>query len=469
VEKINHVVVLMLENRSFDHLLGFLGDRFPGQKFEGLSGQESISADPRVVGAELVRVERASTADAYITSPDPGHEYQDVCLQLYGKDQIEAGSPVTNNGFVCSYGAQEIAEDERPELATAKTIMRCVDPDRVPVLSTLAQEFVVCDHWFSSVPGPTWPNRFFVHAATSGGNVDNPISSGIIRSQLWTSSYRMRTIYENLQEAGRSWKIYFHDVAQAFALRNLHPYAADGFEWFYPKAGRDTSFLLDAQEGTLPNYSFIEPQYLNAPGSPANDQHPPHDLRYGERLIATVYDALRNNEELWNKCLFVILYDEHGGFYDHISPPATVNPDGQNAENGFDFTRLGLRVPAILASPWLPRGRVDNAIYDHSSLLATVKKLFDLPQFLTERDRTANTFEGSFLTQARTDPPRNLMAKRHVAPSHVIARSDSLPLSKDQRSLEALTRALDDPGNELETSRRVETRIERALRRFEGA
>lgn len=468
MEKINHVVVLMLENRSFDHLLGFLGDRFPGQKFEGLSGQESISADPRVDGTELVTVERASTADAYITAPDPGHEYEDVCLQLYGEDQIAAGSPLTNNGFVCSYGAQEYRENGKLGLAAAKTIMRCVAPDRVPVLSTLAQEFVVCDHWFSSVPGPTWPNRFFVHAATSGGNIDNPVSSGIIRSQLWTSSYRMRTIYENLQEAGRSWKIYFHDVAQAFALRSLHPYAADQFEWFYPKPDRDTSFMLDAQEGTLPHYSFIEPQYINAPGSPANDQHPPHDLRYGERLIATVYDALRGNEELWRKCLFVVLYDEHGGFYDHVAPPATVNPDGLIAANGFDFTRLGLRVPAILASPWLPRGRVDNTIYDHSSLLATVEKLFGLPS-LTERDRTANTFEHNFLAHPRVDAPSDLMSKRLAAPAYVVAPSGSMPLSKDQRSLEALTRALDDPENEHETSRRVETRLERALRRFEGA
>ena len=108
----------------------------------------------------------------------------------------------------------------------------------------------------------------------------------------------MRTIYENLQEAGHTWKIYFHDVAQAFALRNLHPYAAANFEWFYEKPDRETSFLLDVQEGTLPNYSFIEPQYVNALGNPANDQHPPHDLRYGEQLIATVYDALRRNQDV---------------------------------------------------------------------------------------------------------------------------------------------------------------------------
>jgi phospholipase C len=164
-----------------------------------------------------------------------------------------------------------------------------------------------------------------------------------------------------------------------------------------------------------------------------------------------------------------LLYDEHGGFYDHVPPPEAVNPDGKNAENGFDFTRLGLRVPAILASPWLPKGKVDNRVYDHTSLLATVKTLFNLPTFLTERDKRANAFEHNFLDAPRADTPTNLMATRAVAPPYVVAPSESMSLSQDQRSLDALVRALDDPGNEHEASPRIETRMERALRQFEGA
>lgn len=165
----------------------------------------------------------------------------------------------------------------------------------------------------------------------------------------------------------------------------------------------------------------------------------------------------------------MLLYDEHGGFYDHVHPPETVNPDGKNAENGFDFTRFGLRVPAILVSPWLPKGRVDNTVYDHSSLLATVRALFNLPRFLTERDKRANTFAHNFLDAPRADTPTTLKATGAVIPPYVVASPERTPLSRDQRSLDALVRALDDPGNEHEASRRIETRMERALRRFEGA
>jgi phospholipase C len=467
MDEIRHIVVLMLENRSFDHLLGFLKPAFAGQGFEGLDGRESIPLDPRVGPGNAVSVVQVSTDDICVTAADPGHELPDVLLQLYGKDTVPAGAVPLNDGFVCSYSGQKDRHGQPYGEAVGRTIMGCPDPLQiVPVLSTLAQNFVVCDHWFASVPGPTWPNRFFAHAATCAGHDESPTNAEAIKSQLWNSPFQMRTIYENLMAAPQpqTWKIYFHDVPQSFALRSLHRHA-DCFEYFYRREDRATSFFDDVANGTLPSYSFIEPQYFNAPLAPANDQHPPHDLRYGEALVADVYDALLSNADVWSRCLFVLLYDEHGGFFDHVPPPATVNPDGINSPtSGFDFTRLGVRVPALLVSPWVPKGRVDHTIYDHSSLLASVKKIFGLPDFLTRRDAMANTFEHNFLDQSRAaaDVPPSLHDKVRAVPAHVDATAD-LRLSAYQVSLDALSVALTPSTNEHAASARVKGRLDRFL------
>ncbi len=173
---------------------------------------------------------------------------------------------------------------------------------------------------------------------------------------------------------------------------------------------RFEKFYADIEKGELATYSFIEPRYLNFHEWKATDQHPPHDVRLGEYLIAEVYDTLRNSQ-LWEKSLLVVLYDEHGGFYDHVPPPDSVpSPDGKKSKHPpFDFTRLGVRVPAILVSPYVEKGRVDSTIYEHSSLAATIKTLFDLPDGLTARDNAANTF-GKNLSRStpRNDTPLTL-------------------------------------------------------------
>src|SRR5205807_2159760 len=141
-------------------------------------------------------------------------------LQLFGQTNVPNPPTPLNNGFVKSY-AQQLGHDGRPiGLPAGKTVMQCLDPTLVPVISRLAKSFVVCDHWHSSVPGPTWPNRFFLHAATSNGVYDSPKNPDMIASQFWGSKYRARTIYENLLDHGHSWKIYFGDHPQSYALRN---------------------------------------------------------------------------------------------------------------------------------------------------------------------------------------------------------------------------------------------------------
>jgi phospholipase C len=429
---IRHVVVLVLENQSFDRMLGYVTLPDPSQRLEGLTGNESNPAAP----GDLVKVSKVTTPDAYVTDPSPGHSLDDATLQLFGQREAPDPAVPTNSGFVASY-AEQPGKDGRPiGLDAGKTIMQCLDPDLVPVISSLARNFVVCDHWFSSLPGPTWPNRFFLHAGTANGLLDTPETPGQLRSNFFRSPYRMRSIFENLMEAGHTWKVYYDDYAQAFALRNLHRYG-NLFVKF-------EEFAQDVAKGTLPEYSFIEPRGFSAPGWPSNDQHPPHSVLEGEKLIANIYDSLRGEEAVWRQCLFVLLYDEHGGFYDHVPPPAALVPDATSAAiPHFRFDRLGLRVPAILVSPWVGESVADHTVYDHTSLPATIKKMFGLPSFLTARDAAAATFDRNFLPQARQVTLTNLGARltaTSAAPG--VAETN---YSEHQRSLLALAEVVSAP------------------------
>jgi phospholipase C len=212
----------------------------------------------------------------------------------------------------------------------------------------------------------------------------------------------MRTIFDALGENGFSWNIYYGDIPQSIILQH-HWRTLDHFKRF-------DKFYADLEKGELPAYAFIEPRYLSFHEWKANDEHPPHDVRLGEYLIAEVYDALRRSV-LWEKSLLVVVYDEHGGFFDRVPPPWSVpSPDGKKSKHPpFDFTRLGVRVPAILVSPLVEKGRIDSTIYEHSSVPATIKTLFNLPQGLTARDKAANTFEKNLSRRIpRTDAPLTL-------------------------------------------------------------
>ncbi len=431
---IRHVVVLVLENQSFDRLLGWVTLPDPAQRLDGLTGSESNPASPPDAG-DLVTVSRATTPAAYVTDPSPGHSLDDATVQLFGQRQVPDPPVPTNNGFVLSY-AEQPGKGGRPiGLEAGKTIMQCLDAGLVPVISSLAQNFVVCDRWFSSLPGPTWPNRFFLHAATANGLLDTPETAAQLASNFWGSPYRMRSIFESLMDEGHSWKVYFDDYAQTFALRNLHRHV-DRFVQF-------EAFARDVAGGNLPEYAFIEPRGFSAPGWPANDQHPPHSVLEGERLIANIYDTLRGEEAVWRQTLFVLLYDEHGGFYDHVKPPSAVVPDSTSAKASFGFDRLGLRVPAILVSPWVAEGVADHTTYDHTSLPATIKKMFGLPRFLTARDAAAETFDRNLLPQPREVTLTNLAARLRAAPAApAVPDTDH---SQHQKSLLSLAEVLAAP------------------------
>jgi phospholipase C len=289
-------------------------------------------------------------------------------------------------------------------------------------------------------------------------------------------NYRMKTIYDLLDENGLSWNIYYGDIPQSIMLehhwRSLHHFKR--FETFY----------ADLEKGELAAYTFIEPRYLNFHQWKANDQHPPHDARLGEYLIAEVYDTLRKNP-LWEKSLLVVLYDEHGGFFDRVPPPDSVpSPDGKKSKHPpFDFTRLGVRVPAILVSPFVEKGQVDSNIYEHSSFPATIKTLFNLPEGLTARDKVANTFEKNLSRSIpRSDTPLTLPvpgeseeARRH----RELLRTDALekwrqgevdqaevsqePLSAFQEALVGLAHRLNKKARAKARAAQIQTEHEAAV------
>ncbi len=300
---------------------------------------------------------------------EPGHALLDVNEQLFAS-VVEPDPPVaTNSGFVWNYARQQ-----GNTLAGARRVMHAFDPARLPVLSTLAREFVLCDRWFASVPGPTWPNRFFTHAGTSGGFADNQFRD-----------YQFQTIYHRLDREHHDWAIYFHDFPHAYTLASLRT------PKFAPHFRFAKQFFLDLKHGRLPAYSFIEPRYFDFLRWKANDLHPPHDVRLGEHLVADIYEALRKSSA-WDSSLFIVLFDEHGGLYDHVPPPAAINPDGKDSTSPpFRFQRLGPRVPAVVISPWVRQGVVDSTVFDHTSVIASVRELFGLGGPLTDRDGAAAT------------------------------------------------------------------------------
>lgn len=485
-DKIEHIVVLMLENRSFDNLLGWLYDTdepSPGVYFNGLDEHlfntlSNIDDDGRPF-VEQVYVRRNGeppergpygvTHMDYeesfrVPDPDPGEGFRDTNQQLFGVYDVANVYPPdpTNLGFVDNYkNAMLYGTYSFGDTPTdPRSIMSCYTAEQTPVLSGLAKGFAVCDEWFCSVPSQTWPNRAFAIAATSDGNVNN-------RPDWVISS---PTVFDQLEAGGVGWKVYAgvsynreEDEPEPFSLTRimLSPDKATKYA---------ANFVLfqelydDLKKGTLPAFSFLEPQFSTVRGKEGkliakqNDQHPPADIRDGEALIADVYDAIVASDYWKEKknVLFVITYDEHGGCYDHYGPekaaapvPAVFGAGGKPVFEtsgtkgkipaaassypldplfGFRFNRYGLRVPTVVVSPWVKPGTVarpesyhDAAMmapgketsryFDHTSIIASVRNCFGLKGCLTDRDRYAPDLSGLLTDEAQTQPVKVTASK----------------------------------------------------------
>lgn len=537
--RVDHVVVLMLENRSFDHLLGYLDH--PDSDFPGLRGasypnpvnlndEESptaevspdadyvLACDPphghesikkamngrrwrdfrmngfaaaygdKLAGREHVafiywgRIHALGLVAAAIVAASAQHFCQlsvaggfprsllitgivlavcvvlALCLQrlaaLVGKVRdvalavvvaavvLSAAGQAVAHGFYRQWeglgitfavlGALSVlfirqTQEKSKQLArvplakvagTSTRVMHCMPPGKIPVLGELARQFVVCTNWHSSVPGATWPNRQFAHAATSAGTVD--IEVGL---------YDDPTIFDQLGQHG--WRVYHDGMAQVMCYQQLWQGGREA-NW-YPMERFFDDVSAPAGRGLAP-YTFIEPLHA---GPRSNSQHPGNnqettsgstDFQRGEYLVWRIYEALRANPELFRRTLLLITYDEHGGLFDHVPPPRAQAPGTgtrkdriayltrrlvawfvENRNSPFDFRCLGARVPTIAISPWVETAGWDPTLFDHTSIVASVRAWFAPGKgALTRRDAAANTF--LHLVTSRAAPRQDMPA-----------------------------------------------------------
>lgn len=419
---LDHVVVIMFENRSFDNLLGRLYQPGEVASFAGVTGlglsnpvpEWAAGASP---GSAPLLVPYGTATDMNSPSPDPGEEYQHVNTQLFGlidppsnrgmvaqhivapyNAPANPGQRPTMDGFVTDYISAFMAETGRmPVFEEYAQIMTGYAPLQVPVTTTLARGFATFDHWFCEVPSQTFPNRSFFHAATSSGYVVNmePAESFPLHNDV-------ETIFERLERHGLTWRVYCDPPSHISLTGVIHaPRLHERWDTNFFTTDR---FLEDAATGQLPAYSFIEPNLLYG----HNDMHPafdalfrdtpidpPSSLLGGEALLAKIYNAVRSSSSAhgsnaWNT-LLLITFDEHGGTYDHVPPPSAPPPHPGSAPGqlNFGFDRSGVRVPTIAISAWAPERAVVTSQHRATSVIATLRNRWQLGAPLTARDAIA--------------------------------------------------------------------------------
>jgi len=431
MQRLEHVVVVMMENRSFDNMLGFLYPRAnnnpqlrllgrPDPKlpeFDGLgeANPESDFWNPSnpgyFKGEDPVKAfaKRGTTGASAMLVPDhdPHEEFDHITYQIMGPPGWTGPKMM---GLLADYITTDPGHPEN-----ANQLMECYSPEQVSVLSQLARNYAVSDRWFCSTPNQTLPNRAFVHAGTSMGRVNNQPEP----------LYDAQTIFEVLEDTGHSWRVYNDTILMSLARLQFPQLWDPLLQRHFRGIGEE-----DAAAGTLPEYSFVEPSFQLLP----NDGHPPHDVGWGEKFLLRVWKAVSTGKK-WNETLLVVTYDEHGGCYDHVEPPAAKPPDEASdpGEEGFRFDRYGVRVPTVLVSPYIEAGTVfrspTDVPYDHTSILATLRDWLSIPEdkmLASDRIKAAPTF-ANVLTRGspRTDVPAIATSKAATKPKRrFIARND---------------------------------------------
>lgn len=400
-ERIKHIVVLMEENRSFDHYMGWSPLTKHGINASYCNLVNATDPSSR-------RVCMNPTAP-YVNFCDPDHSFPATTYKIFGPTAYGNGNLTdpTMSGFV--EFERDVQHHLNPTLQYCG-VMDGFSPERLPVFTALAEEFAFFDMFFASMPGPTWPNRLFFLAGTSAGLTETIPWYHLEVGKL----FPVRTFFDQVRDAGGEYRYVYDDTPWELFIEGLAhaPEFTIQMEQFY----------ADVREGRLPNFVFINPRSgVNlTTGYGSNDLHPDHDVALGEKLYKDLYEALRASPQ-WNETLFAVLFEEHGGFWDHVAPPAPIPPPGDGEASypdKFDFARAGIRIPALLVSPWIPRGTVlthppeaqkpaPNSIYELTSFMATARKLLGFmngTKPLTQRDAWAATFEHVF---AELDTPRD--------------------------------------------------------------
>ena len=442
-----HVVVMMFENRSFDSMLGFLYENktspSTNHDFEGLTGTESNpGSDGKPVQVYKIPANQPHTY--FMPRKDPGEGFANTNSQLFGKPQAPFDPSVApNQGFVLDFGHQinngPLEDMEKaanagkpipqehiqyvPDLpgVSEKDIMGIYTPETLPVLSGLAQNYAVCDHWYCSVPSETLPNRAFMHLATSDGNLYDEVHS-----------YSNRSMFMHLSNHNKTWGIFGNngkpytvsfcaDIPSAVSYKN-----GEKIQQSLPEGcqiGSFDTFKTALTNKTLPDYTFLEPVW----GHKGNSQHPNYNVAAGEQYMLDIYNALKSSS-YWEDTLLVITYDEHGGCYDHVTPPNGAAKTKKSEAFGFEFDRFGIRVPTVLISPWIEKGTVyrtkGEVPLDHTSILASLETLFSLPP-LSARDKAASgILDVATLKEPRQDDPMQ----------HVVAPTADAVILQDHAS-----------------------------------
>lgn len=373
----DHIVVIMMENHSFDNLLGALSitrNDVEALTFDGGGRAMNWNPGTKAMAPEVKALRLSNTAQAQHVSQSWKATHE----------QINGGAM---DGFVASAGNAEP--------------MGYYTPDVLPFAYSLANAFTVADHWFCSMPGPTYPNRRFLLAGTAyGGTTTN---AHTLLDPLPPNG----TIFDRLTERGISWTNYFTDFPMTFVIPRIilkHPGHYHAIDRFFD----------DCQAGSLPAVSFVDPamglassiashlgslpsavkRAIGSLGSPGQTEEDPQDMYYGESWAHKTIEAVLRSP-CWARTLLIYVYDEHGGYYDHVRPPAAIAPDeippklsADDPQGGYDM--YGPRVPAVVVSPYSKPGGVSKVVYDHTSVLATIQHKWNLPA-LTHRDANAAT------------------------------------------------------------------------------
>ena len=395
---IDHIVVLMMENRSFDHMLGYLSKHGGRSDIDGLRGGEMNTYNGKDYPSFLL------PDTTFLQSPDHSHEGVN--------DQINGGKC---DGFVTSFAKKY--PDVEP-----RRIMGYHNAATVPVYNALAREFLICQRWFSAHPGPTFCNRFY----TLTGRLNRDSATGEFEDDNFTGDafkpVATRTILDHLTEQGVDWRYYEHRYC---FLRLFAQYTTD--DHFIVDADDPMKgFFACAKAGTLPAVSFIDPNFIDEPDGQDNDDGAPADIAAGQNLIGRVVNAVMQGLK-WQNTLLIITYDEHGGFYDHVNPMNLPPPDTAKAVSNTGHksgdSHYGLRVPTFVISPWVDQGKASDVVFDHTSIIKTIARRFMSanPPDLGERVAAANDLSVVLRSSPRQDMP-SIPIPPAPAPRSAIAR-----------------------------------------------
>lgn len=448
--QIEHVVVLMMENRSLDNLLGWAygkGQPTPSQfipagspqVFNGLNTGSYSNSDPGVNGGQPVsatngtttwEVDNETVAATCVPNPDPGEEFAHVTTQIFN-----GGTTGNMSGFLTDYVPQ--VQGAGGPVSSAAMIMQSYSPDQLPVITNLAQAFAVSDAWYSSVPSQTWPNRGFLLTGSSDGNVNN-------NYHAWS----INNIFDVLTAENIDWMVYNDGVLPSLVKTMFLGKYWDNETNF----GSISDFQAACQQAAeapnsakLPPFTFLEPSF--GPAETDESYHPPYDVRPAEQFLATIYSAI-SSSPYSDRILFVLLFDEHGGTYDHVVPPGGAEPPSPypvaTDGSGFTFDRFGVRVPAIVVSPYVTPGTVfrssTSVPFDHTSILATLRDWLGLGSTFTSMLPSPRIANAPTLAPVLSSTVQQSWPSLPAPSEAELAEIAAIPLPPDDQPLNDLQR-----------------------------